>query len=80
MNPLEPFPKVRKVLYNIWGLIGLGLGAGQVGISAADVSQPKAFTVTLAVFAFLTAGFGFTAGQNTTTSPPDSTPPYPPQP
>lgn len=66
MNPLENSPAVRSKVYAIfWGL-GLGLGATQVGFAAADIGQPVELTVALAVYAFLGAGVGYTAGQNVT--------------
>lgn len=61
-------PKVRAVIYWAAFVIGLGLGATQVGYSAADAGQPTWLTVALAVFAFLAAGLGITAATNTTVS------------
>jgi hypothetical protein len=60
-------PKVRQVLYAVYGFLGLGLGAVQVAYSAAGDGQPEWLTVVLAVFAFLGVGLGFTAAANTTT-------------
>lgn len=58
-------PKVRAVIYWAAFVIGLVLGATQVGYSAADLAQPTWLTVALAVFAFLAAGLGITAATNT---------------
>lgn len=56
--------KTRKVTYTAYALIGLILGATQVGFSAAEVGQPIALTVALAVFAFVGTALGFTAAGN----------------
>lgn len=61
--------KVRGVIYSIYAVVGLALGATQVGFSAANESQPVALTVALAVFAFLGTGIGYTAASNTPAAP-----------
>jgi hypothetical protein len=61
----------RKPLYAAYGFLGLGLGATQVAYSAADAGQPVWLTVSLAVFAFVGTGFGFTAAANVGTAPSD---------
>lgn len=58
--------KVRTKLYLVYALIALALGATQVGFASADAGQPTWLTVTLAVFVFVGAGFGFTAASNPT--------------
>src|SRR5690625_7115551 len=60
-------PTTRKTAYYIYGLIGVAIGAIQVGYSAAELGQPTWLTVALAVFSFIGAAFGITAGQNTPT-------------
>jgi len=55
----------RKIAYAVYALIGLALGAIQVGFSAAEAAQPVWLTVALAVFAFVGAGLGLTAASNT---------------
>ena len=65
MNPLENRPAIRSHVYTIFWCLGLALGATQVGFAAADAGQPVWLTVALAVYAFLGAGVGYTAGQNT---------------
>lgn len=57
--------EARRVLYAVYGFLGLALGAVQVAYAAASVGQPTWLTVTLAVFAFLGVGLGFTAAANT---------------
>lgn len=65
MNPLVTIPpELRRVVYAIYALIGLGLGATQVGYAAAEAGQPTWLTVTLAVFAFVGTGIGATAATN----------------
>lgn len=52
-------PKVREAVYSVFAVIGLALGAAQVGFSAAEAGQPVWLTVGLAVYAFLgAAGLG----------------------
>ena len=63
--------KTRKVLYVLFAIIGLGLGATQVGFASADAGQPTWLTVALAVFAFVGTGFGFTASANTNQDRPE---------
>lgn len=58
-------PSTRAVVYRLYAVVGLLLGATQVGFSSADVGQPTALTVALAVFAFIGTGLGFTASANT---------------
>lgn len=58
-------PKVRKPVYAVYAIIGLILGATQVGFSAAEAGQPVWLTVALAVFAFVGTALGFTAASNT---------------
>ena len=65
-------PKVRKIAYSIYALLGVGIGATQVGFAAAEAGQPVWLTVSLAVFAFLGGAFGFVAGNNTSPEYPDS--------
>lgn len=64
MNPLESNPTARRRTYQVFWIVGLILGATQVGYAAADAGQPTWLTVTLAVFAFLGAGVGYTAARN----------------
>lgn len=63
--------RIRARVYAIFGVLGLAVGATQVGYSAADAGQPTWLTVVLAVYAFLGTGIGYTARANT---PSDATP------
>jgi len=62
-------PQLRRTLYTAYAIVGLVLGATQVGFSAAEVGQPIALTVALAVYGFLGTAFGFTARANTGAQP-----------
>ena len=55
----------RRRVYFVFALVGVVLGAVQVGFGAADAGQPVWLTVALAVFAFLSGAVGFTARANT---------------
>lgn len=57
--------KHRKIAYAAYAVIGVILGAIQVGYGAAEAGQPVALTVALAVYAFLGGAIGITAGANT---------------
>lgn len=75
MNPRVTLPpQVRGPLYVAYGIIGVVIGAVQVGFASAELGQPMWLTVSLSVYAFLGAAFGLTAGSNTTT---DDTPAAP---
>lgn len=60
---------VRRVLYVTFAVVGLALGATQVGYGAAEAGQPTWLTVALAVYAFVGTGLGFTASANTPARP-----------
>lgn len=60
--------KARAAVYGVYGGIGLGLGATQVGFAAAEAGQPVWLTVSMAVFAFIGTGIGYTALTHTPTS------------
>lgn len=55
----------RKIAYAAYALIGVLLGAIQVGYGAAEAGQPVPLTVALAVYAFLGGALGVTAAANT---------------
>lgn len=66
MNPLTTIPpQVRTYLYLASALVGLGLGATQVGYQAAEAGFPTWLKVALAVYAFLAGALGLTAAANT---------------
>lgn len=69
MNRVAIPEKARAVVYTIFGILGLGIGATQVGYAAAEAGQPTWLTVSLAVYAFLGTGIGYTAATNTPASP-----------
>lgn len=55
----------RKPLYGAFAVIGVIIGAIQVGFSAAEVGNPLWLNITLAVFPFVAGAVGFTASANT---------------
>ncbi len=67
-NPLVDVltPGIRQKIYFGYALIGLMLGATQVGFSAAAQGQPTWLTVVLAVFTFIGTALGATAASNVT--------------
>lgn len=66
MNPLTTIPpKVRSALYFVSFLIGVGLGATQVGYQAAEAGFPVWLKVALSVYAFIAGTLGLTAASNT---------------
>lgn len=61
-------PKTREVIYSVFTVLGVALGATQVGFSAAQQGQPAWLTVALAVYAFLgAAGLGVARANTPTT-------------
>lgn len=66
MNPRVFLPpKVRGPVYTGYGILGVGVGATQVGFAAANAGQPVWLTVVLSVYAFLGGAIGYTAASNT---------------
>lgn len=55
----------RKLAYAVHAVVGVVLGAVQVGFGAAEAGQPTALIVALAVYAFLGGALGVTAAANT---------------
>lgn len=71
MNVLTDIPpKVRQTLYLVYALVGIGFGATQVGLQAADAGFPVWLKVALSVYAFLGTAFGLTAASNMATKEP----------
>ena len=58
-------PDVRAWIYWFYAALGVLIGSTQVAYAAAELGQPVWLTVTLAVYAYLGAGFGLTAASNT---------------
>lgn len=64
-NPLQQIPPaVRSSLYIVSALVGLALGATQVGYQAAEAGFPTWLKVALSVYAFLAGALGLTAASN----------------
>lgn len=64
-------PQIRSKVYAVYAVLGLVLGATQVGFAAAETGQPVALTVALAVYAFVGGALGFVAQANTPNDPMD---------
>ena len=66
MNPLNDYPKARRVAYQVFWTVSLLVGAAHVGFQSADVGVPEWLTVALSVLPFVGAGIGYTAQANVT--------------
>jgi protein-S-isoprenylcysteine O-methyltransferase Ste14 len=58
-------PKARAILYLVFSILTLALGATQVAYGAANHPMPTWLAVAGTVLLFLGTGFGLTAGSNT---------------
>lgn len=66
MNPLNDYPEIRKWVYVVFWVVGLGLSGWQVGIGTIPgAHNPTVLNVALGVYAFLGTAIGFTAASNT---------------
>lgn len=54
----------RKVVYLVYGFIGVGLGATQTAFTTAEVATPLWLTVALGVYLYIGGAFGLVAAQN----------------
>lgn len=59
-------PAARKTAYTIAAVVGVLLGAVQVGFASAEAGQPTWLTVALAVYAFGAGALGFTTARANT--------------
>ena len=66
MNPLEDYPKARRIAYQAFWTVSLATGAAHVGFQSADAGVPAWLTVALSVLPFVGAGIGYTAQANVT--------------
>ena len=66
MNPLNDYPKARRIAYQVFWTVSLLIGAAHVGFQSADVGVPEWLTVALSVLPFVGAGIGYTAQANVT--------------
>ena len=62
-------PKLRRVLYSIYAVVGLITGSVQVAYAAAELGQPVWLTVALAVYAYVGVSFGFAAATKVSAAP-----------
>ena len=67
-------PTIRRTIYVIMAVAGLGIGATQVGYSSISAEQPDWLTVATAVYAYLSGGSGILAALNTRRQQHASTP------
>jgi hypothetical protein len=58
-------PVWRRAVYVTYAIIGVVIGAIQVGYAAAELAQPVWLIVTLAVYAFVGGAVGLTATSHT---------------
>lgn len=58
-------PHVRKVVYVVFALLGVALGAIEVWYATAGVTGPEWTAPALAVYAFVGGALGLTAASNT---------------
>ena len=65
MNPLNDYPKARRIAYQVFWTVSLLIGAAHVGFQSADVGVPEWLTVALSVLPFVGAAIGYTAQANT---------------
>jgi hypothetical protein len=61
---LKDYPEIRKVAYNVSTILGIALGAVQVGFASLNAGQPKWLTAALAVYAFIAGALGILAAKN----------------
>lgn len=54
----------RKIVYVVFAIIGVVLGATQVAFSTMEVANPVWLSVAIAVYAFLGGPVGATAASN----------------
>lgn len=66
MNPLNDYPKARRIAYQVFWTVSLLIGAAHVGFQSADAGVPGWLTVALSVLPFVGAGIGYTAQANVT--------------
>lgn len=65
-NPLANNPRARKIVYTLFWLAGLVIGALQVAYGASDGTEvPQAVDIASAVYVFLGIGVGYQASANT---------------
>lgn len=65
MNPLEKYPKVREILYDVQWVVNLLLGIAGVVLTILGAS-PLWYVIVVAVFNFVWSYTGITARSNVT--------------
>ena len=69
MNPLNDYPRARKVLYFLQWLTTGATGVLGVILTAREAAVPEWYTVTVAVLAFVWTYTGLTAQTNVDSEP-----------
>jgi hypothetical protein len=64
MNPLNDYPRARRIAYQVFWTVSLAIGGTHIGFQSADVATPMWLTVALSVLPFVGAGIGYTAQAN----------------
>ena len=67
LTNILPAP-TRKVVYTLYSVVGLCIGAVQAGFGALDNATPAWMKVVLAVYAFIGTAVGATAASNVDTT------------
>ena len=67
LDQIIPDEATRRIVYVVFGVIGLALGVSQTVVASLEQSQPAWLTAAFAVYAYLAAA-GFTVSQANTGS------------
>ena len=59
----------RKLVYTIFAIVGVTIGATQVAFTAAQLDQPVWLNVALQVYLYVGVAFGMVASANTNVVP-----------
>lgn len=69
LDQIIPNEDARRVVYVVFGVLGLALGVAQTVVASMEQSQPAWLTAAFAVYAYLAAA-GFSVSQANTSSAP----------
>lgn len=67
LDQIIPNEKIRRTVYVVFGVLGLGLGVFQTVYASVEQEQPAWLTAAFAVYAYLAAA-GFAVSQANTTT------------
>ena len=71
LDQIIPDEATRRIVYVVFGVIGLALGVSQTVVASLEQSQPAWLTAAFAVYAYLAAA-GFTVSQANTSNTPET--------